>query len=107
MNAAYFRQLNKFAKNTEISRDEMRDMILDWYEQFTVYTRRLDGSKLIMNSFTFSGPSGRIYDYSSKGYMIVQTSKYEDGTGDGFGFRTIVLRNVYRIDKGGKTYIVK
>ena len=107
MNAAYFRQLNKFATNTEISFDEMKDMVLDWYEPFTVYTRRLDGSRLIMDSFTFAGPSGRIYDYSAKGYMIVQTSQYKSGTGDGVGFRTIVFRNVYRVDKGGKTYIVK
>ena len=111
MNKAYFRQLNKFATNTEISFDEMRDLILDWYEPFKVYTRKLNGSKMIVNAFTFAGPSGNVkYNYEAKGYMIIQLDpSKERGSADinDQGFRTIVFRNVYRVDKGGKTYIVK
>ena len=101
MNKAYFRQLNKFATNTEISRDEMKEMVLDWYEPMKIYTRKLDGTRMIREMFTFAGPSGNVkYDYDARGYMILQDI-------DKGGFRTIVFRNVYRIDKGGKTYIVK
>jgi hypothetical protein len=101
MNKAYFRQLNKFATNTEITFDEMKEMVLDWYEPMKIYTRKLDGTRMIREMFTFAGPSGNVkYDYDARGYMILQDI-------DKGGFRTIVFRNVYRIDKGGKTYIVK
>lgn len=111
MNKAYFKQLNKFAANTEISRDEAIEMIMSWYEPFKIYTRKLDGTRMIRdNVFTFAGPSGNVkYDYAGKGYMIIQSDPSQSSSnspGDQ-GFRTIVFRNVYRIDKGGKTYIVK
>jgi hypothetical protein len=101
MNAAYFRQLNKFATNTEISRDEMIQMTLDYYEPFKIYSFKLDGTRIVREMFSVVGPSGNVkYDYAAKGYMIFQ----DDTAG---GWRTIVYKNVYKIEMGGKTYLIK
>lgn len=94
------RKLQKFQQNI-ISQKEAEEMILDWYEPFKVYTRKLDGTRMIRDAYTVAGPSGRArYDYSARGYMV-----YFDA--DKMGFRTLVFRNVYKIEKNGKTYIVR
>lgn len=96
----FFKHLEYFQQNTEITRSEMRDMILDWYQPVKIFTRKLDGTRMIREMFAVAGPSGNIYDYSAKGYMIMQDI-------DKGGFRTIVLKNVYKIQKDGRTYLVK
>ena len=99
-NKSVTRKLHKFAEN-EISRSQVKDMILDWYTPLKIYTRKLDGTRMVRDMFSVQGPSGNVkYDYSAKGYMIMYDS-------DKIGFRTIVLKNVYKIEKEGKTYLVR
>lgn len=101
MKNTFLKHLTQFAKNTEITFDEMKDMVLDWYTPMKIYTFKLDGTRMIREFYTVAGPSGNArYDYGAKGYMVVFDANK-------LGFRTIVFRNVYRIDKSGKTYIVK
>jgi len=100
LNKNVTRKLHKFAEN-EISFSEMKEMVLDWYTPMKIYTRRLNGTRYEGDMFTVQGPSGNVkYDYDAKGYMIVYNS-------DALGFRTIVLKNVYKIEKEGRTYIVR
>jgi|TARA_B110000259_G_C13833301_1_gene329603 hypothetical protein len=100
LNKNVTRKLHKFAEN-EISFSEMKEMVLDLYTPMKIYTRRLDGSRYIGDMFTVAGPSGNVdYDYEAKGYMIVYNS-------DAVGFRTIVFKNVYKIEKEGVTYMVR
>ena len=100
LNKNVTKKLHKFAKN-EISFNEMKEMVLDKYSPMKIYTRRLDGSRYIGNMFTVEGPSGNVdYNYAAKGYMIVYNS-------EAVGFRTIVFKNVYKIEKEGQTYLVR
>ena len=100
INKSVTRKLHKFAEN-EISRSELKDFILDWYTPMKIYTRKLDGTRMVRDMFTVQGPSGNVkYDYDAKGYMICYDS-------DKIGFRTIVLKNVYKIEKEGQTYLVR
>ena len=100
VNKSVSRKLQKFSEN-DITLDEAKDMILDWYTPMKVYTRKLDGTRMVRDMFSVQGPSGNVkYDYDAKGYMIMYDS-------DKIGFRTIVLKNVYRIDKEGRTYLVR
>lgn len=100
LNKNVARKLHKFAEN-DITLDEAKDMILDWYTPMKVYTRKLDGTRMVRDMFSVQGPSGNVkYNYDAKGYMIMYDS-------DKIGFRTIVLKNVYRIDKEGTTYLVR
>ena len=100
VNKNILRKLHKFADN-EISFSEMKEMVLDKYSPIKIYTRRLDGSRYIGNMFTVEGPSGNVdYNYAAKGYMIVYNS-------DAVGFRTIVFKNVYKIEKDNQTYLVR
>ena len=99
-NNSVTRLLHKFAQN-EISRSEVKDMVLDLYTPMKIYTRKLDGTRMVREMFSVSGPSGNVkYDYEADGYMIMYDS-------DKIGFRTIVLKNVYKIEKEGKTYLVR
>ena len=100
LNKSVTRKLQKFAEN-EISRSEVKDMILDWYTPMKIYTRKLDGTRMVRDMFSVQGPSGNVkYDYDARGYMIMYDS-------DKIGFRTIVLKNVYKIEKEGRTYLVR
>ncbi len=100
VNKNILRKLHKFAEN-EISFEQMKEMVLDKYSPLKIYTRRLDGSRYIGDMFTVAGPSGNVnYNYAAKGYMIVYNS-------DAVGFRTIVFKNVYKIEKEGQTYLVR
>jgi hypothetical protein len=107
MNKAYFRQLNKFAKNTEISYTEMREMVLDFYEPFKVWTKKKDGSNYRPDAFTFVQTANPRYaNNNPQTYMVVQVLD-DNGTGSGVGFRTIILKNITKIEVGGKTYLVR
>lgn len=100
LNKNVTKRLHKFADN-EISFDEMKEMVLDKYTPLKIYTTKLDGKRMVRDMFTVEGPSGNVnYNYSAKGYMILYDS-------DKVGFRTIVFKNVYKIEKEGKTYIVR
>jgi hypothetical protein len=100
LNKSVTKKLHKFATN-EISKDEAKEMILDWYTPMKIYTTKLDGTRMVRDMFTVQGPSGNMkYDYDAKGYMVMYDS-------DKIGFRTIVLKNVYKIEKEGKTYLVR
>jgi hypothetical protein len=101
MKNTFLKHLTQFAKNTEISRDEMIAMTLDYYEPFKIYSFKLDGTRMIREMFSVVGPSGNVrYNYAAKGYMIFYDA-------DKTGFRTIVYRNVYKLEMGGKTYLIK
>jgi hypothetical protein len=101
MKNPFFKHLEEFAKATEISRAEMEDIVLTWNEPFKIYTRKLDGTRMVREMFSVSGPSGNVkYDYEAKGYMILYDLDRDD-------FRTIVFDNVYKITKFGVTYIIK
>jgi hypothetical protein len=98
---SFLKHLYKFQEQTEISQTQMREMILDWYSPMKIYTRKLDGTRMVREMFSVSGPSGNVkYDYEADGYMIM----FDQGK---LGFRTIVLRNVYKIEKDGRTYLIK
>ena len=100
LNKNLVRKMHKFAEN-EISFSEMKDMVLDWYTPMTIYTRKLDGKRMVRDMFSVQGPSGNVkYNYDAKGYMIMYDSEK-------VGFRTIVLKNVYKIEKEGRTYLVR
>jgi hypothetical protein len=101
MKNTFLSQLYKFQEQTEISRTQMEAMILDWYEPMKIFTTKLDGTRMIREMYTVAGPSGNVkYDYDERGYMILFDA-------DKLGFRTIVLENVYKIEKGGRTYLIK
>jgi hypothetical protein len=97
----YFKHLENFAKATEITRSEMREMMLTWYEPFKVYTRKLDGTRMVRQMYSVSGASGNVnYDYEAEDYMIFFDLDRDD-------FRTVVMGNVYKITKFGQTYLIK
>lgn len=98
---SFFKHLEEFAKATEITQSEMEELVLTWNEPFKIYTRKLDGTRMVRDMFSFDGPSGNVnYDYKAKGYMILYDL-------DRDGYRTIVFKNVYKITKFGKTYLIK
>ena len=101
MKNTFLKHLHKFAEQTEISRSRMIQMTLDYYEPFKIYTFKLDGTRMIREMFSVAGPSGNVkYDYAARGYMIFFDS-------DKTGFRTVVYDNVYKLEMGGKTYLVR
>lgn len=101
MKNSFFKHLEQFAKATEITKDEMERIVLTWNEPFKIYSRKLDGTRMIREMYSFEGPNGNAtYDYEAKGYMVLYDL-------DRDGVRTIVFDNVYKISKFGKTYIVK
>ena len=94
------RYLQKFERNY-ISFDEMKDMVLDWYEPMKIYTTKKDGTRMIREMYTVAGPSGNMkYNYQAKGYMIL----YDIDKG---GFRTIIFKNVYKVEKDGEVFFVR
>jgi hypothetical protein len=98
----YFKHLEQFAKATEITRSEMKEIVLTKNEPFKIYTRKLDGTRMVREMFSVDGPSGNVnYDYADPpyDYMILYDL-------DRDGYRTIVFDNVYKITKFGKTYII-
>ena len=100
LNKSVVKRMHKFAEN-EITTSQAKDMILDWYTPMKIYTTKLDGTRMVRDMFSVQGPSGKVkYDYDAKGYMIMYDS-------DKTGFRTIVLKNVYKIEKEGRTYLVR
>lgn len=89
------------SKRKEISFDEMKDMVLTWYEPFRIYSKKVNGRNIVRDMYSVSGPSGdAVYDYEAFGYMVF----YDEGKRD---FRTIVMRNVEKVVKDGITYIVR
>lgn len=106
VNKNILRKLHKFAEN-EISYSEMRKMVLDLYTPFRVWTRKKDGSKYEPDGFTVLQSSNPLYkNNNSQTYMVVMVSD-DNGTGSGNGFRTIILKNVTKIEFEGKTYLVR
>lgn len=100
VNKSVLRKLQKFSES-DITLAEAKDMILDWYTPMKIYTRKLDGKRMVRDMFSVQGPSGNVkYNYDARGYMIMYDS-------DKVGFRTIVLKNVYKIEKEGRTYLVR
>jgi len=101
MKNTFLKHLHKFAEQTEISRSRMIQMTLDYYEPFKIYTFKLDGTRMVREMFSVAGPSGNVkYDYEAMGYMIFFDS-------DKTGFRTVVYDNVYKLEMGGRTYLVR
>ena len=101
MKNTFLKHLHNFAEQTEISRSRMIQMTLDYYEPFKIYTFKLDGTRMVREMFSVAGPSGNVkYDYEARGYMIFFDS-------DKTGFRTVVYDNVYKLEMGGRTYLVR
>jgi hypothetical protein len=101
MKNTFLKHLHKFAEQTEISRSRMIQMTLDYYEPFKIFTTKLDGTRMVREMFSVAGPSGNVkYDYEAMGYMIFFDS-------DKTGFRTVVYDNVYKLEMGGRTYLVR
>ena len=94
------RYLQKFERNY-ISFDEMKEMVLDWYEPMKIFTTKKDGTRMIREMYTVAGPSGNMkYNYQARGYMVLYDI-------DKAGFRTIIFKNVYKVEKDGETYFVR
>lgn len=97
-----------FAKNNEITYDEMRDIVLTWNEPFRIYSRKKDGTRIYRDVYSFAGPSTAPlspmdryqYDKAPYDYMILYDL-------DRDGYRTFLMKEVYKLVKFGKTYIVK
>lgn len=96
------KKIAEFAsKRKEISFEEMKDLVLTWYEPFRIYSKKVNGRNITRDMYSVAGPSGdAVYDYEELGYMVF----YDEGVND---FRTIVLDNVEKVVKDGITYIVK
>ena len=82
-------------------------MVLTWYEPFKIYSRKVDGSRIVRDVYSFSGPSRADgspmdrYEYDSPpyNYMILYDL-------DADGYRTFLMDDVYKLQKYGKTYLV-
>ncbi len=89
------------AKRQYISFNEMKELVLTWYEPFRIYAKKLNGRNIVREMYSVAGPSGdAVYDYESYGYMVF----FDEGKKD---FRTIVLDNVEKVVKDGITYYVQ
>jgi hypothetical protein len=94
------RLLTKFAES-DISFAQMKEWVMDTYTPIKIYTTKLNGARMSREMYTVAGPSGNVkYNYQAKGYMILYDI-------DKAGFRTIVFRNVYKVERDGKTYLVR
>lgn len=94
-------RLIEFRSREFISLQELKEMVLTWYEPFKIYTTKLSGANMVREMYSVQGPSGRVkYDYGAKGYMIL----YDE---DKVGFRTIVWKNVEKIVKDNRTYYIR
>lgn len=94
------RLLTKFAES-DISFAQMKEWVMDTYEPIKIYTTKLNGTKMTREMYTVAGPSGNVkYNYSAKGYMILYDI-------DKAGFRTIVFKNVYKVERDGKAHLVR
>ena len=94
------KKLHKFQEN-EISRDTMEEWVMDLYEPIKIFTRKKDGTRMVREMYTVFGPSGNVkYNYQAKGYMILYDIEK-------LGFRTIIFRNVYKVEREERTYLVR
>lgn len=105
---SFLKHLHLFAKNNEITREEMKDIVLTWNEPFRIYSRKKDGRRIYRDVFSFAGPSTAPlspksrydYDQAPYNYMILYDL-------DRDGYRTFLMDEMYKIVKDGKTYILK
>jgi hypothetical protein len=89
------------SKRKYISFQEMKDMVLTWYEPFKIYSKKVNGRNITRDMYSVAGPSGdAVYDYEAFGYMVF----FDEGAND---FRTIVMDNVEKVVKDGITYYVR
>lgn len=90
------KKLQKFAKRTEISFREMKDMVMSG-DVMTIYATKKDGSNMVREMYLIAGtPSGRGmggFPYWRRGYMVM----WDFGKSN---YRTIIFRNIEKI----KTY---
>ena len=100
MQNRFLKRMYEFAERTEISRKEMEEMILDHYQVFKIFSRKLDGTRMVRDGFTTVGPKNPNATYIQRNYMVFQDL-------DKGGWRTVVLDNVYKIEKDGRTYLVR
>jgi hypothetical protein len=93
--------LIEFQSREVISLQELKEMVLSWYEPFKIYTTKLNGRNMVREMYSVQGPSGNVkYNYGAKGYMIL----FDE---DSLGYRTIVWKNVEKIVKDNRTYFVR
>jgi len=94
-------RLIEFRSREFVSLQELKDMVLTWYEPFKIYTSKLSGANMVREMYSVQGPSGRVkYNYEAKGYMILYDETKR-------GYRTIVWKNVEKIVKDNKTYYIR
>ena len=104
----YFKHLEQFAKATEITYDEMKDIVLTKNEPFKIYSFKKNGTRIVREMFSVSGPGGFamggvkywLKKINGNDYMIFYDLDKDD-------YRTICLNKVYKITKFGKTYLIK
>jgi hypothetical protein len=88
-----------------ISFDQMKEMVLDTYQPFTIKWKKKDGTMAQRDMFTVFGPGGRAmsgvrYWTPKYNYMIAYSNT--DG-----GFRTIRLKDVEWIEKDNQRYYLR
>jgi hypothetical protein len=97
-------KLQKFQREY-ISYEQMREMVLDTYQPFTIQWKKKDGSTARRDMFTTFGPGGRAmsgvqYWRAPYNYMIAYSNTDN-------GFRTIRLKDVDWIEKDNQKYYVR
>lgn len=103
-NKTVSKKLQKFDREY-ISFDQMKEMVLDTYQPFTIQWKKKDGSIAKRDMFTVFGPGGKAmsgvqYWKAPYNYMIA----YDTGKS---GFRTIRLKDVDWIEKDNQKYYVR
>jgi len=103
-NKVYSKFLQLASKTKYVSLDELKDIVLTWYEPFRIFAIKKNGDSLGgkgREMYSTAGPSGdAVYDYEARGYMVL----YDDGKND---YRTIIWDNIYKLEKDGVTYRIK
>lgn len=105
---SFLKHLEYFAKNNEITYDEMRDIVLTLNEPFKIFSYKKNGTRIVREMFSVQGPGGLAMGgvkywtkkINGNDYMIFYDLDRDD-------YRTICLNKVYKLVKFGKTYIVK
>jgi len=95
-------------QSERISKREAREIVLDTYEPFKIFSRKKDGTRIIRNTYSVVGPKttgnapGARYRYweAPWNYMILYDI-------DKSGFRTFLMEEIYKLEKDGVTYIVQ
>ena len=110
MNLGYSKSVAKKLQRFQreyITQRQMKEMVLDTYEPFTIQSFKKDGTRITREAYSVVGPKtsgnepGAKYTYwrAPYNYMILYDL-------DADGYRTFLMDDVYKLEKYGKTYLV-